>query len=61
MGLAEEETERVSSVHSPSSGTNWWVDPAEDLAVVFLAHSPGPIRWHYRRVINAPVYGALMD
>jgi CubicO group peptidase (beta-lactamase class C family) len=44
-----------------SSGTNWWVDPAEDLAVVFLAHSPGPTRWHYRRVINAMVYGALTD
>ena len=44
-----------------SSGTNWWVDPVEDLEVVFLAHSPGPIRWHYRRVINALVYAALVD
>jgi CubicO group peptidase (beta-lactamase class C family) len=44
-----------------SSGTNWWVDPAEDLQVVFLAHSPGPLRWHYRRVINALVYAALTD
>jgi CubicO group peptidase (beta-lactamase class C family) len=44
-----------------SSGTNWWVDPAEDLEVVFMAHSPGPLRWHYRRVINALVYAALID
>jgi CubicO group peptidase (beta-lactamase class C family) len=29
-----------------ASGTNWWVDPKEELAVVFMAHSPGPIRWH---------------
>jgi CubicO group peptidase (beta-lactamase class C family) len=42
-----------------ASGTNWWVDPKEELAVVFMAHSPGTIRWHYRQVINALVYQAL--
>jgi CubicO group peptidase (beta-lactamase class C family) len=44
-----------------ASGTNWWADPQEELAVVFMAHSPGPIRWHYRQVINALVYQALVD
>jgi CubicO group peptidase (beta-lactamase class C family) len=44
-----------------ASGTNWWVDPKEDLVVVFMAHSPGPIRWHYRQVINALVYQAIVD
>jgi CubicO group peptidase (beta-lactamase class C family) len=44
-----------------ASGTNWWVDPREDLAVVFMAHSPGPIRWHYRQVINALVEQAIVD
>ena len=44
-----------------ASGTNWWVDPREELAVVFMAHSPGPIRWHYRQVINALVYQAIAD
>ena len=44
-----------------ASGTNWWADPKEDLAVVFMAHSPGPIRWHYRQVINALVYQAIVD
>ena len=43
------------------SGTNWWADPKEELAVVFMAHSPGPIRWHYRQVINALVYQAIVD
>ena len=43
------------------SGTNWWADPREDLAVVFMAHSPGPIRWHYRQVINAMVERAIVD
>jgi CubicO group peptidase (beta-lactamase class C family) len=44
-----------------ASGTNWWVDPKEELAVVFMAHSPGPIRWHYRQAINALVYAAIAD
>jgi CubicO group peptidase (beta-lactamase class C family) len=42
-----------------ASGANWWVDPKEELAVVFMAHSPGTIRWHYREVVNALVYQAL--
>ncbi len=44
-----------------ASGTNWWADPKEELAVVFMAHSPGPLRWHYRQVINALVYQAIAD
>ena len=44
-----------------ASGTNWWADPKEELAVVFMAHSPGPIRWHYRQMINALVYQAIKD
>ncbi len=44
-----------------ASGTNWWADPKEELAVVFMAHSPGPIRWHYRQMINALVYQSIMD
>lgn len=44
-----------------ASGTNWWADPQEQLAVVFMAHSPGPIRWHYRQAINALVYQAIVD
>ena len=44
-----------------ASGTNWWADPKEDLVVVFMAHSPGPTRWHYRQLINALVYQAIVD
>ncbi|HJT06637.1 MAG TPA: serine hydrolase domain-containing protein [Stellaceae bacterium] len=44
-----------------ASGTNWWADPKEELVVVFMAHSPGPTRWHYRQVINAMVYEAIED
>ncbi len=44
-----------------ASGTNWWVDPHERLAVVFMAHTPGPARWHYRELISALVYQAITD
>ena len=44
-----------------ASGTNWWADPKEELAVEFMGQSPGPIRWHYRQVINALVYQAMVD
>ena len=42
-----------------ATGTNWWVDPARKLTVVFMAHTPGPARWHYRYLINTLVYQAL--
>jgi CubicO group peptidase (beta-lactamase class C family) len=44
-----------------ASGTNWWADPEEELAVVWMAYSPGSIRWKYRQMINALVYQALVD
>jgi CubicO group peptidase (beta-lactamase class C family) len=44
-----------------ASGTDWWVDPKEELAVVYLSAAPGPIRWHYRQKINALVYQAIID
>jgi CubicO group peptidase (beta-lactamase class C family) len=44
-----------------ASGTDWWVDPKEELAVVYLSAAPGPIRWHYRQKINAMVYQAIID
>lgn len=42
-----------------STGTDWWVDPKEELVVVYLSAAPGPIRWHYRQKINALVYQAI--
>ena len=44
-----------------AGGTNWWADPREDMAVVFMAVTPGPTRWHYRQLINALVYQAIAD
>jgi CubicO group peptidase (beta-lactamase class C family) len=42
-----------------AGGTNWWADPREDMAVVYMSVTPGPVRWHYRRLINALVYQAI--
>jgi CubicO group peptidase (beta-lactamase class C family) len=44
-----------------ASGTDWWVDPKEELAVVYMSAAPGPLRWHYRQKINALVYQAIVD
>jgi CubicO group peptidase (beta-lactamase class C family) len=44
-----------------ASGTDWWVDPKEELAVVYMSAAPGPLRWHYRQKINALVYQAIID
>jgi CubicO group peptidase (beta-lactamase class C family) len=44
-----------------ASGTDWWVDPKEELAVVYLSAAPGPLRWHYRQAINALVYQAIVE
>jgi CubicO group peptidase (beta-lactamase class C family) len=44
-----------------ASGTDWWVDPREELAVVYMSAAPGPIRWHYRQTINALVYQAIVE
>jgi CubicO group peptidase (beta-lactamase class C family) len=44
-----------------ATGTNWWADPKEDLVVVWMAATPGPMRWKYRQMINALVYQAIAD
>ena len=44
-----------------ASGTNWWADPREELVVVFMAHTPGTIRWHYRELVAALVNQAIVD
>lgn len=40
-------------------GTYFWVDPAEDLAVVFMAAAPGLMRLRYRQLTRALVYQAI--
>jgi CubicO group peptidase (beta-lactamase class C family) len=43
-------------------GTQFWVDPREQLVVVFMAHTPsGKQRVHYRQLIGSLVLQALVD
>jgi CubicO group peptidase (beta-lactamase class C family) len=42
-------------------GTQFWVDPREQLAVVFMAHTPGTQRQHYRQLIESLVLQAIVD
>lgn len=42
-------------------GTFFWVDPKEDLAVVYMSQAGGPTRPYYRRLIKALVAQALGD
>ncbi len=42
-----------------STGTYFWVDPAEGLVVVFMAHAPGAIRYYHRQLLHALVLQAL--
>jgi CubicO group peptidase (beta-lactamase class C family) len=46
---------------SGATGPDFWVDPNEQHVVVVMAAAPGPIRWHYRRLMNALVYQSLVD
>jgi CubicO group peptidase (beta-lactamase class C family) len=46
---------------SGAQGTLFWVDPKEELAVVYMAQTPGPIRAHYRQVIATLVQQAIVD
>lgn len=43
------------------AGTFFWVDPAEQLAVVMMMQAPGPNRAWYRREIKDLVYQAIIE
>jgi CubicO group peptidase (beta-lactamase class C family) len=42
-----------------AGGTFFWIDPKEQLAVVYMAQTPGAVRPYYRRMIKALVAQAL--
>ncbi len=46
---------------SGATGTMFWVDPQEQLAVVFLSNTPGPVRRHYRELVKSLVVQAIND
>jgi CubicO group peptidase (beta-lactamase class C family) len=67
LGVAVRRGAGVSGVNSSagefhwagSTGTYFWCDPLEELAVVFMAHAPGAIRYYHRQLLHALVMQAL--
>jgi CubicO group peptidase (beta-lactamase class C family) len=41
-------------------GTFFWVEPKEELAVVFMAQAPGPSRGYYRKSLKSLVSQAIV-
>ena len=44
-----------------AAGTYFWVDPKEELAVVYMSQGPLTTRLSYRRLIKQLVYAAIVD
>ena len=44
-----------------ANGTYFWVDPKEELSVVFMAAAPGELRVHFRQLLTALVLQAIAD
>lgn len=42
-------------------GTYFWIDPSEELSVVFMAAAPGQLRLRYRQLVRALVLQAVVD
>ncbi len=42
-------------------GTYFWIDPVEDMAIVFMAAAPGQVRLRYRQLMRGLVLQALVD
>lgn len=40
-------------------GTYFWNDPKAELAVVFMSQAPGPVRYHYRKLMTKLVLQSL--
>jgi CubicO group peptidase (beta-lactamase class C family) len=67
LGVAVRRGAGISGVNSSrgefhwagSTGTYFWVDPAEELAVVFMAHAPGAMRFYLRQLLHPLVMQAL--
>ena len=67
LGVAVRRQDGVSPINGSAGDYSWggaygtffWVDPKEDLVVVFMAHAPGVIRQHYRALLGALVMQSL--
>ena len=69
LGFAVRKTAGVAAAYGTAGdyywsgvyGTYFWIDPAEELSVVFMAAAPGQIRLRYRQLLRALVLQAMVD
>jgi len=67
LGVAVRRQDGISPINGSAGDYSWggaygtffWVDPKENLAVVFMAHTPGVIRQYYRALLGAMVMQAI--
>jgi len=67
LGVAVRRQDGISPINGTAGDYSWggaygtffWVDPKEELVVVFMAHAPGVIRTHYRALLGAMVLQAI--
>jgi CubicO group peptidase (beta-lactamase class C family) len=60
-GLANVPGSAGACFWSGTAGTMFWIDPREELQVVFLTQAPGALRQHFRRLITTLAFQALCD
>ncbi len=69
LGFAVRGEDGISGVAGSKGDYNWggaygtyfWNDPKEQLTVVYMAHTPGPIRTEYRRLMHALALQAIVE
>jgi CubicO group peptidase (beta-lactamase class C family) len=67
LGVAVRRQDGISPINGSAGDYSWggaygtffWVDPKQELVVVYMAHTPGPVRQHYRALLGALVYQAI--
>ena len=43
------------------AGTYFWVDPKEELVVVYMSQAPSTTRAYYRKLVKQLVYAAIVN
>jgi CubicO group peptidase (beta-lactamase class C family) len=43
------------------AGTYFWVDPKEELVVVYMSQAPSTARAYYRKLVKQLVYAAIVN
>jgi CubicO group peptidase (beta-lactamase class C family) len=69
LGFAVRGQDGISGVAGSQGDYNWggaygtyfWNDPKEQMTVVYMAHTPGPIRTEYRRLMHALALQAIVE